>query len=333
MVLSIYAIKEVIMTTILVTGGAGFIGSNLINVLLNQKNHVICLDNFNDFYNPKIKESNIKPFLSNPNFKLIRGDIRNEELLSSIFRLNSVDTVVHLAAMAGVRPSIENPILYEDVNVKGFQVILETMKKYKVKKLVAASSSSVYGNNEKVPFSESDNVDFAISPYAATKKSNEVMAHVYHKLESLSVIMLRFFTVYGPSQRPDLAIHKFTRLIEEEKEIPFFGNGSTKRDYTFIDDIIQGVIASIKYVDEHEKCYEIINLGESTPIDLKTMVSTIENALNKKAILKHLPMQAGDVNVTFADITKAKQLLNYQPTTDFKDGIEKFVEWYRGQNG
>lgn len=333
MVLSIYAIKEVIMTTILVTGGAGFIGSNLINVLLNQKNHVICLDNFNDFYNPKIKESNIKPFLSNPNFKLIRGDIRNEELLSSIFRLNSVDTVVHLAAMAGVRPSIENPILYEDVNVKGFQVILETMKKYKVKKLVAASSSSVYGNNEKVPFSESDNVDFAISPYAATKKSNEVMAHVYHKLESLSVIMLRFFTVYGPSQRPDLAIHKFTRLIEEEKEIPFFGNGSTKRDYTFIDDIIQGVIASIKYVDEHEKCYEIINLGESTPIDLKTMVSTIENALNKKAILKHLPMQAGDVNVTFADITKAKQLLNYQPTTDFKDGIEKFVKWYRGQNG
>lgn len=316
------------MTTYLVTGGAGFIGSHLIAHLLKLNHRVICLDNFNDFYDPKIKESNLKPCLDDKNFICIKGDIRDQKTLQDIFNQHSIHTVIHLAAMAGVRPSIENPLLYEDVNIKGFQVLLETMKDNHIHRLVAASSSSVYGNNEKVPFSETDNVDFAISPYAATKKSNEVMAHVYHKLNHLSVVMLRFFTVYGPGQRPDLAIHKFTKLIDHHQPIPFFGDGSTQRDYTYIDDIIQGVIASIHYVAQQE-VYEIINLGEATPIDLKTMVSTIEDALGKKAQLEYQPMQPGDVKITYADISKAKLLLNYQPHTDFKTGIEAFVKWYK----
>jgi UDP-glucuronate 4-epimerase len=316
------------MKTYLVTGGAGFIGSHLIHALLNQKYKVVCLDNFNDFYAPRIKEKNIDSFLKDPLFTLVRGDIRNETLMDHLFKLHSIDAVIHLAAMAGVRPSIENPLLYEDVNVKGFQVLLESMRKHQVKKLIAASSSSVYGNNTKVPFSETDNVDFAISPYAATKKSNEVMAHVYHKLYDFSTVMLRFFTVYGPSQRPDLAIHKFAKLIMNQEAIPFYGNGETKRDYTYIDDIVSGILASIHFV-ETEKVFEIINLGESEPIDLNTMVSTLEKALGQKAILNRLPMQAGDVNVTFADISKAKKLLNYQPTTSFDEGIHKFVEWFK----
>ena len=316
------------MKTYLVTGGAGFIGSHLIRALLNQKQKVVCLDNFNDFYAPKIKEKNIEDFLQNPQFTLVRGDIRNEVLMDHLFKLHSIDTVVHLAAMAGVRPSIENPLLYEDVNVKGFQVILEAMRKHQVTQLVAASSSSVYGNNTKVPFSETDNVDYAISPYAATKKSNEVMAHVYHSLYDVSTALLRFFTVYGPSQRPDLAIHKFAKLISHQEPIPFYGNGETKRDYTYIDDIISGIIASIQLV-EAKKVYEIINLGESEPIDLNTMVTTLEKALGIKAILNRLPMQAGDVNMTYADISKAKEFLNYQPSTSFEEGIRKFVEWFK----
>lgn len=320
------------MKTYLVTGGAGFIGSHLIRALLNQNHNVVCLDNFNDFYSPKTKEANIQDFSHNPHFHLFRGDIRNEVLMDSVFKLHTIDTVIHLAAMAGVRPSIENPLLYEDVNVKGFQILLETLRNHKVTKLVAASSSSVYGNNSKIPFSETDFVDGAISPYAATKKSNELMAHVYYSLYGISTIMLRFFTVYGPGQRPDLAIHKFTQLIDSDHPIPFYGDGSTKRDYTYIDDIIQGIMASIEYVDQHV-CYEVINLGEATPIDLVTMVNTLEKALGKSAKLNRLPMQAGDVNVTYADIEKAQRLLNYHPHTPFEEGIEAFVAWYRGQHG
>ena len=320
------------MQKILITGGAGFIGSHCTRALLKRNNQVVCLDNFNDFYNPDIKRHNIKEFDGNMNYTCVVGDIRDMELMDRLFDEHQFDAVIHLAAMAGVRPSIENPLLYEDVNVKGFQVLLENMRKYKVKKLLAASSSSVYGNNIKVPFSETDNVDFAISPYAATKKSNEVMAHVYHQLYDLDIILLRFFTVYGPGQRPDLAIHKFTKLIDQGKPIPFFGDGSTRRDYTFIQDIVDGVMASLDYVNEHEKCYEIINLGEATPIDLNEMVSIIEQTLGKKAVLNQLPMQAGDVNVTFADIEKARRLLNYNPHTSFSDGIQAFVEWYRKVN-
>lgn len=316
------------MSVILITGGAGFIGSHLVRKLLSSRHSVIVLDNFNDFYDPRIKESNLKDVLAHPSFALIHGDIRDGELMSQVFEKHSIDCVVHLAAMAGVRPSIENPMLYEDVNVKGFQVLCETMKAHHVIRLVAASSSSVYGNNVKIPFSEEDNVDFAISPYAATKKSNEVMAHVYHALHGFSIAMLRFFTVYGPGQRPDLAIHKFTRMIDRNQPIPFFGDGTTRRDYTYIDDIVQGIEASIDLVDT-SNVYEIINLGESTPIDLNTMVHTIESALGKSAILNRLPMQPGDVNVTYADITKAKRLLKYQPTTSFEEGVRRFVEWYR----
>lgn len=317
------------MEKILVTGGAGFIGSHFTRAMLSKNVQVVIIDNYNDFYNPEIKHSNIKDYIDNPNFKHYIGDIRDIDFMNNVFNLNRFDAVIHLAAMAGVRPSIENPLLYEDVNVKGFQVLLECMKQNNVKKLVAASSSSVYGNNTKIPFSETDNVDFAISPYAATKKSNEVMAHVYHNLYNFDIIMLRFFTVYGPGQRPDLAIHKFTKMIDEGKSIPFFGDGTTRRDYTYINDIVDGMISSLDYVQLHQNCYEIINLGESTPIDLNTMVSTIEKALGKKAIKDILPMQAGDVNVTYADIQKARKLLKYKPHTSFDDGIKAFIEWYR----
>ena len=253
------------------------------------------------------------------------------EILEEVFQKNKIDMVVHLAAMAGVRPSIEKPLLYEKVNVKGTMNILELMNKYNIKKFVCASSSSVYGNNEKVPFSEKDNVDRAISPYAATKKSCEVIGHSYHHLHKTDMIMLRFFTVYGPRQRPDLAIHKFTKAIIEEKEIPFYGDGTTQRDYTYIDDIIDGVLKSIIYLEKNENIYEIINLGESETISLKRMVETLEEEIGKKAVLKMLPMQPGDVNRTFADISKAKELIGYNPKTKFEEGIQKFINWYRNK--
>lgn len=316
------------MKTYLITGGAGFIGSSLADNLLKE-NKVVVIDNFCNFYDPSIKENNIKEALENDNYKLYRGDIRDEELLDKIFNENKIDCVVHLAAMAGVRPSIENPVLYQDVNCMGTQNILEIMKKYDVKKLVMASSSSVYGNNKTVPFKETDIVDFAISPYAATKKANEVMTHVYHKLFDFNVIMLRFFTVFGPRQRPDLAINKFTGLMLNDKEIPMFGDGSTSRDYTYIDDIVFGIKESINYVENKQDVYEIINLGNSSPITLKEMINIIGEVLNKTPNIQELPMQPGDVERTYADITKAKNLLGYEPKTTFKEGIQKFVEWYK----
>lgn len=317
------------MKTYLVTGGAGFIGSHLVDFLLNKGYQVLNVDDFNTYYHPQIKMNNIKDHLSHKNYTLIKGDITNYDLLEGIFRNNKIDTIVHLAARAGVRPSLEDPILYQEVNGRGTNNILELSKKYDVKKLVLASSSSVYGNNEKVPFAETDIVDYSISPYAATKKANEVLGHVYHKLYNMDMIFLRFFTVYGPRQRPDLAIHKFTKLIDQGQPIPFYGDGSNARDYTYIDDIIDGVTKSIKYVEENSNVYEILNLGESSPIRLDYMVKTIEEALGKKAVIQQLPMQLGDVNQTFADITKAKALIDYNPKTDFKIGIEKFILWYK----
>ena len=249
--------------------------------------------------------------------------------METVFSKYKFDLVFNPAAMAGVRPSLLDPILYEEVNIKGYMNILEMCKKYGIKKFIQASSSSVYGNNKSVPFKETDVVDFAISPYAATKKSGEVMGHVYHKLYGIDMIQLRFFTVYGPKQRPDLAIHKFTKMILEEKPIPFYGDGDTKRDYTYIDDIVDGILKSTEYLFKNENVYEIFNLGESHVISLKEMVETIENELGKKAILNKQPMQPGDVEKTYADITKAKTMLGYNPQTDFKDGIKKFVEWYK----
>ena len=317
------------MSTYLITGGAGFIGSSLIEELLKQGNKVIAIDNFCDFYDTKIKENNIKELVKNKYFKIYRKDIRDRQALKEIFDENNIDIVMHLAAMAGVRPSIENPVLYQEVNCMGTQNILEEMKEHNVKKLVMASSSSVYGNCKEVPFKEDMIVDYAISPYAATKKANEVMTHVYHKLFDMNVIMLRFFTVYGPKQRPDLAINKFTRLMLEGKKIPMFGDGTTSRDYTYIDDIVDGIIKSCNYVLENENVYEILNLGNSSPVSLKEMIETIGQALEIEPDIEQLPMQPGDVERTYANISKAKKLIGYEPKTTFKDGIKKFTDWYK----
>lgn len=317
------------MNTYFITGGAGFIGSSLAEELIKKGNKVIAIDNFCDFYNPSIKENNVKELLKSSDFRLYRGDIRDKLIINQIFGENNINIVIHLAAMAGVRPSIENPILYQEVNCMGTQNILEEMKIHNVRNLVMASSSSVYGNCKEVPFREDMVVDFAISPYAATKKANEVMTHVYHKLFNMNVIMLRFFTVYGPKQRPDLAINKFTRLMLKNEEIPMFGDGTTSRDYTYIDDIVDGVIKSCQYTLENENVYEILNIGNSSPISLKEMIYTIAKVLNVEPKIKQLPMQLGDVDRTFADIEKAKELIGYEPKTAFEDGITKFISWYQ----
>ena len=317
------------MTTYLVTGGAGFIGSTLCNKLLNLNSKVIIIDNFCDFYDPNIKRKNIEELLENSNFKLYEIDIRNRKATKEVFDENKIDVVINLAAMAGVRPSIENPVLYQEVNCLGLQNILEEMRLHGVKNGVFASSSSVYGNCKKVPFREDMIVDYAISPYAATKKANEVMAHVYHKLYDMNIIMLRFFTVYGPRQRPDLAISKFTKLMLEDKEISMYGDGTTSRDYTYIDDIVDGIIKSCEYLLDQKCTYEILNIGNSTPISLKIMIDVIANVLNVEPKIKELPIQPGDVNITYADITKAKRLIGYEPKISFETGIEKFIQWYK----
>lgn len=317
------------MKTFFITGGAGFIGSNLSEKLIKEGNKVVTIDNFCDFYNPQIKENNIKELSKNKNFKIYRKDIRDRQAIKEIFDENNIDIVMHLAAMGGVRPSIENPVLYQEVNCMGTQNILEEMKIHNIKNLVMASSSSVYGNCKEVPFREDMVVDFAISPYAATKKANEVMTHVYHKLFDINVMMLRFFTAYGPRQRPDLAINKFTRFMLEGKEIPMFGDGTTSRDYTYIDDIVEGIIKSCNYCMENKNVYEILNIGNSSPVSLKEMILTIGQALGVEPKIKQLPMQPGDVDRTYADISKAKKLIGYEPKVSFKDGIKNFVNWYK----
>lgn len=311
--------------TILVTGAAGFIGSHLCERLLAMGRKVVGLDNFDSFYDPVIKRRNLSACLPHANFQLTEGDIRDAAVVEAA--MTGCDLVVHLAARAGVRPSIEKPLLYQDVNVGGTSVILETMRKLKVGKLIFASSSSVYGNNRKVPFSEADNVDFPISPYAATKKAGELLCHTYHHLFRMDITCLRFFTVYGARQRPDLAIHKFCRLIEQGKPIPVFGDGSMMRDHTYIDDILSGVLAAI------ERCsgFHIYNLGESRPVSLSDLISAIERALGKKAIIERLPAQPGDVERTYADVTLARAELDYEPKTAIDVGIAEFVKWLRGQ--
>ena len=317
------------MKSYFITGGAGFIGSTLSEKLIKEGHKVIAIDNFCDFYDTKIKENNVKELIKEPNFKLYRKDIRDKEAIKQIFDENKIDIVMHLAAMAGVRPSIENPVLYQEVNCMGTQNILEEMKAHNIKNLVMASSSSVYGNCKEVPFREDMIVDFAISPYAATKKANEVMTHVYHKLFNMNVIMLRFFTVYGPKQRPDLAINKFTRLMLNNEEIPMFGDGSTSRDYTYVADIVDGIIKSCNYVMENENVYEILNLGNSSPVSLKEMINTIAKVIGVEPKINQLPMQPGDVDRTFADVSKAKALIGYEPKTSFEEGIRNFVNWYK----
>ena len=315
------------MNTYLITGGAGFIGSTLAAKLLDNGENVVCVDNFDTYYDPNLKEKNIEDFLTNSNFKLVRGDILDFDKLVKVFKENRVDHVIHLAAKAGVRPSLENPIAYQRVNGEGTVNILEAARLCGCKKLCLASSSSVYGNNKTTPFKETDVVDFAISPYAATKKANEVMAHVYHAIYGLDIFMLRFFTVYGPRQRPDLAINKFARLISEGKAITLYGDGSSYRDYTYVDDIVNGILLCFKYLDAHNGVYEILNLGSNCPITLRQMVETIEKELGKKAIIQQFPMQPGDVDATYADIGKAKRLIGYKPSISFQEGIKNFLEW------
>ena len=312
---------------ILITGGAGFIGSTLADRLIKE-NKIIVIDNFNDYYDPKIKEQNVAVNKNNPNYKLYRGDICDESLIKKIFDENKIDCVVHIAARAGVRPSLENPLEYVRTNIYGTTNILEQMRLHGVKKLVFASSSSVYGNCTAEKFSEDLKVTEPISPYAATKSACEQIIYTYSKLYEIQSVCLRFFTVYGPKQRPDLAIRKFTELIEQGKPIPVFGDGTTKRDYTFIEDIIDGICAAIKY---DKTPYEIINLGGGSPVTLSEMISTIEEVLGKTAIIDRQPMQPGDVNKTVSDITKARNLLGYNPKTSFKEGIKEFVDWRSGK--
>ena len=317
------------MRSILVTGGAGFIGSHLVDRLLSEGyGHVCVVDDFNDFYDPLIKRANVSRHEKDSNYRLFEADIRDKAALRNIFTGNRVDCIVHLAARAGVRPSLAQPLLYAETNINGTLNLLELARDQGIKQFVFGSSSSVYGINAKVPFSEDDPIRQPISPYAATKGAGELLCHTYTHLYGIRSVCLRFFTVYGPRQRPDLAIHKFARLISDGKPIPVFGDGTTRRDYTFIDDIIAGVRAAIDY-DKSD--YEVINLGESRTVELRELISLLEKELGAIAQIDQQPLQPGDVPQTFADITKARRLLGYNPQTQIEDGIRRFVEWFRGK--
>ena len=314
--------------TVLVTGGAGFIGSHLVDSLLADGHRVVVVDDFNDFYDPAIKRENVAAHLGRPGYSLIEDDIRDPACFEKIFTRFSPTKVVHLAARAGVRPSLAEPVLYEETNIKGTLQLLEVARRYGVEKLVFGSSSSVYGENAKVPFSEADPVPGPISPYAATKAAGELLAYTYSHLYELPIVCLRFFTVYGPRQRPDLAIHKFAKLIEAGMPIPVFGDGSTERDYTYVADIVQGIRAAL---DHQGSNYEIINLGNANTVPLSRLIAVIEQALGKEAIIDRQPAQPGDVPRTFADTSKARALLGYAPNTPIEVGVGRFVEWLRGR--
>lgn len=313
---------------VLITGGAGFIGSHLCQRLLADGYEVTCVDNFNDYYSPTLKRQNIAEIIESPGFVLYEEDILDRQKMDKIFAGNDFSHVVHLAARAGVRPSLDNAVLYDEVNIKGTINLLDMCRKHSVDKFVFASSSSVYGGCRKVPFSESFNIERLISPYAATKRAAELMLYTYHHLYAISVYALRFFTVYGPRQRPEMAIHKFTRAIYEDRPIEVYGDGSSSRDYTYIDDIIDAIVTCIKKVSG----FEIINLGDSNPVRLDRLVSLLEKTIQKKAIKQAKDFQPGDVFTTFADISKAKRLLGYKPKTEIKKGIEEFIKWYRQKN-
>lgn len=317
------------MSTILVTGGAGFIGSHLCERLLSDGVKVICLDNFDSFYDPDIKIKNAEGMTKKFQdlFELVTGDIRNPDHLKGIFQKNRVDFVIHLAARAGVRPSIADPLLYQNVNIRGTIVLLEACKAYKIKNFIFASSSSVYGENQRVPFTEEDLNIQPVSPYGATKRAGELLCYSYHHLYGMNIACLRIFTAYGPRQRPEMAIHKFTRLIDRGEKIPIYGDGSSRRDYTYIDDLIEGILGVIRY----HKGFEIYNLGESQTTSLTELIKLIEGAFGKKGDIEMLELQPGDVSVTYADITKAKRMLKYRPKVKMEEGIKRFVEWYRAQ--
>jgi nucleoside-diphosphate-sugar epimerase len=317
------------MHKILLTGAAGFIGSHVAEYLLNLGHQVFGIDNFDDFYSRSIKEQNISACILNPSFTFIEGNVGD---VASLFSDTNFDVVIHLAAKAGVRPSIAQPEQYIDANLSQTMALLQWMKARGMNKLVFASSSSVYGNNLKVPFSESDPVDHPISPYAFTKKAGELLTHTFHHLANMDVINLRFFTVYGERQRPDLAIHKFAKAMLNGQAITLFGNGSTSRDYTYVGDIVQGIISSMVYVLSHEQVYETINLGSKNPIQLIDLVHALEEIIGTPANIQWMEMQEGDVDRTFADIQKAERLIQYAPNTSLKEGLTRFVDWLKSNS-
>jgi UDP-glucuronate 4-epimerase len=313
------------MGRVLITGAAGFIGSSLSDSLLKDGHRLLGIDNFDPFYDRAIKEMNIAHALKNPEYQFQEGDIRDSVFINYCFSDFKPDIVVHLAAKAGVRPSLSDPGLYFDVNVMGTLNILEMMKKNNIRKMIFASSSSVYGNNKKVPFSENDNVDYPVSPYAASKKAGELLCHTFHHLYNLDIFCLRFFTVYGPRQRPDLAIHKFVKAILRDELIYLYGDGTTSRDYTHIDDIIKGISRAIDKV----KGFDVFNLGNSKPVSLIGLVRLLEKSAGRESHINYLPMQDGDVVRTFADITKARNELDYNPEIELETGIGNYLKWFR----
>src|SRR5213594_2755314 len=308
---------------ILVTGGAGFIGSHLAEKLLERGHEVVILDDFNDFYDPQIKHANISGFSKDVSIHHV--DLRDSESVRNVFHREKFDAIAHLAARAGVRPSIQQPRLYYDTNVTGTLHLLEAARVTGVERFVFASSSSVYGVSKRIPFSEDEHLKQTLSPYAATKIAGEFLCSTYSHLYNLRVVALRYFTVYGPRQRPDLAIHQFTRRVYAGQAINQFGDGTTRRDYTYIDDVIQGTMAALQYEGPR---FDIFNLGESETIQLKDLIVAIENALGKKAKVNQLPEQPGDMPLTCADISKARKLLGYKPTTRFSEGLPRFIDWF-----
>lgn len=313
------------MAKILVTGGAGFIGSHTVERLVQRGDEPLVLDNFNDFYDPASKLANVARF---PAVRVVRGDIRDRRLVEELFEAERFDGVIHLAAMAGVRPSVQDPLLYEDVNVRGTLVLLEALRRRPGVPLVFASSSSVYGARDKVPFSEDDDIPRPVSPYAATKRAGELLCYTHHHLFAIPVACLRFFTVYGPRQRPEMAIAKFSAAIERGEAIPFYGDGQTRRDYTYIDDIVEGVVAAL------DRCqgYEIYNLGENATTTLEELVETLAREIGKPARIDRQPLQPGDVPLTCADISKARRMLGYDPKIPVADGLRRYVAWRRAAN-
>ena len=312
------------MRTFLVTGAAGFIGSHLVERLLRDGHRVVGLDSFDEFYDPSIKEHNIEAATGSPQFRLVRGDIRERAAVDAAFDHEEIGTVIHLAARAGVRPSIADPALYVSVNVDGTTALLEAARRHGVPRFVLGSSSSVYGNNEKVPFAEEDPVDHPISPYAATKRASELIAHTYHHLFGLDVACLRFFTVFGPRQRPDLAIHKFARLMKEGREIEQFGDGSSARDYTYVDDIVEGIVRAA----DRLRGFRIWNLGGSHPVSLADLVARLAAGLGVDARVRRCAQQPGDVQQTWADCSRAARDLDWSPQCDFDHGLALFLDWF-----
>lgn len=318
---------KVTMKNFLVTGGAGFIGSHLVDRLLSTDvATVTVVDDFNNFYNPSIKRENISEHAKDSRYNIHEVDIRDRAALEHVFNANNFECIVHLAARAGVRPSLAEPQLYTETNITGTLNLLELARNHNVKQFVFGSSSSVYGVNAHVPFSEDDPIRQPISPYAATKAAAELLCHTYSYLYGLRCICLRFFTVYGPRQRPDLAIHKFAKLISQRKPIPVFGDGTTRRDYTYIDDIIDGVMAAVHYDLNN---FDVFNLGESRTVELNELISLLEKELDATAIIDRQPPQPGDVPQTYADISKARSALHYDPKIQIEEGLRRFVEWFR----